>query len=739
MTTTTTTTKQAMAHAATRQSSNRFEDESVSSKAQTTYPLVTRRDTQHMGRSLTARCAAVPFLVMGFATFLSTACGDNAKPSLDSVQDQTATVGVEMNLLIQGRDPDGDALVFSLSVPSIHDIDQRTHPPRFESFGPNAAYLMWTPLAADVGMHQFQVTASDGQAKTTISFTVTVQSGNAVPVFREPIGSGTTLDLSHQQCLDVDVVVEDADSPEVDISLQDPIEEGYDFTQDDPLAGTFSWCPNSDQINAASRYTLNITANDRDDHITTKKYVIVIRKDLGTNCPGEAPQVTDSPPADAETLDDIVIQAHVTDDKGLANDPVLYYSAEQPADPAHPDFSKFVQVIMSRTSGDSTNGQYEGIIPNPVLSDPTGTTKTIYYFVEATDNDDDKGDCDHRTTSPDGDVYHIAITRPAGSTPFKLCRNCWYDVQCGDTGLCIVMGGGDGFCLPRCGNGQNCPTDTTCTESALESIGNVSDKICTPNSGSCEETCTDDSYEENDDMSQAKEITPGEIDNLHLCGSGATGLDEDYYTFTLSQQTLSTVTLVFSDADGDIDLDLLDHQGNSVAESSSTTDNEEVKICLPPDQYYIDAMSYTTYVNAPYNLILDLKPGGCCIDDDNEDDDQPAQAHTVTSGGSFDNMSICDDDDWFAIALQPGDKVVVDLLFDQADEQGDLDLHFYDRDGWTDLTPCPPCSLDNGQSATSDEHLEYTVDQAGTYFVVVRGFQDAQNTYMIGFEVQHGT
>jgi len=676
---------------------------------------------------------------MALVALTNQACGGNARPSLDPVGDQTATVGVQMNLLIQGRDPDGDALVFSLSVPSIHDINQRTHPPRFESFGPNAAYLLWTPVASDVGLHQFEVTASDGQAKTTITFTVTVKSGNAVPVFREPTGSGTTLDLSHQQCLDVDIVVEDADSPEVDISLQDPIETGYDFTQDDPLAGTFSWCPEADQVDAASRYTLNLAANDRDGHVTTKKYVIVLRKDLDTNCPGEAPQVTHVPPADAETLDDIVIQAQVKDDKGLANAPVLYYSTEQPADQAHPDFTKFVQVIMSRTSGDPTNGQYEGIIPNPVVSDPTGTTKTLYYFIEATDDDDEKGDCDHRTTSPDGNVYQVAVTRPAGSSQFKLCRTCWSDVQCGDQGLCIIMGGGDGFCLPRCGNGQSCPTDTTCTDSALESIDEVSDKVCTPDSGSCQEPCTDDSYEDNDDMSQAKDVSSQEIDNLHLCGSGATGMDEDYFTFTVNQQTQATVTLVFSDSDGDIDLELLDHQGKSVAESSSITDNEEVNLCLQPDQYYVDVMSYSTYVNAPYNLIVDLKPGGCCIDDDKEDDDQPAQAHSVQSGDSFDNMSICDDDDWYSIALQPGDKVVVDLLFDQADELGDLDIHFYDRDGWTDLTPCPPCFLDNGQSATSDEHLEYTVDQAGTYFVVVHPFQDAQNTYMIGFEVQHGT
>ena len=50
-----------------------------------------------------------------------------------------------------------------------------------------------------------------------------------MPVFREPLGSGTTLDLSQSNCIELDILVEDPDSPNVDISLEEPLEDGYEF------------------------------------------------------------------------------------------------------------------------------------------------------------------------------------------------------------------------------------------------------------------------------------------------------------------------------------------------------------------------------------------------------------------------------------------------------------------------------------------------------------------------------
>jgi len=85
----------------------------------------------------------------------------------------------------------------------------------------------------------------------------------------------------------------------------------------------------------------------------------------------------------------------------------------------------------------------------------------------------------------------------------------------------------------------------------------------------------------------------------------------------------------------------------------------------------------------------------------------------------------------------------VDLVFEQENSQQDLDIHLHDEHG-VDLTPCSPeepesCSLDNGQSADSDEHFELEAPaacQPCTFYVVVQGFGGSQNRYDISIALE---
>jgi len=54
----------------------------------------------------------------------------------------------------------------------------------------------------DVGTHEFVLKATDGTDSDKVTFLVQVLAGEAVPVFRQPLGSGTTLDLSQANCID---------------------------------------------------------------------------------------------------------------------------------------------------------------------------------------------------------------------------------------------------------------------------------------------------------------------------------------------------------------------------------------------------------------------------------------------------------------------------------------------------------------------------------------------------------
>lgn len=670
------------------------------------------------------------------ATLVLGACGKNAAPTLQPIDDQTIEVGAELTLEIVGADDDDDSLSFSVSCDSIADLTTRAHPPRFDSFGPTSAYFRWTPLALDVGTHELTISVSDGKDSASQTFTVDVSAGNAVPVFREPLGSGTTLDLSVSTCIELDILVEDPDSPDVDISLEEPLEDGYEFVQDGAVAGVFSWCPSNKQIESSERYTLNLKADDRDGHIGRKKYVIVLRREL-ENCPGEGPVITHTEPGPQSTLLDIEITAQVTDDLGVPGQPVLYYSGNAPANPANPDFDQFVQLLMSRTAGDAQSGTYTAHVPNPVLAEPVGTVRTIYYFIEAMDDDDAEGTCDHRTTAPAGDVYSVDVERPTSGTTLGHCESCSADVQC-TSGMCVALTGGSPTCLDTCTTpGAGCTDGGTCSSQPWTSVNGLGGLVCLPEGSSCQGTCTDDAYEDNDFMTDPgiQDLPAGTYPGLMMCGDGASWSDEDFYRLALSNPEEVTVSLLFSHSDGDIDLDLIDDTGALIGSSDSVTDNESVTLCLQAGTYYAIAYSYDPQVNASYDLVINIPPGGCCADDAWEPSDGALEAIPVVPTDVVDQVNICEgDEDWFQIDLLAGDTLVVDLLFDQLTFEQDLDVYLYDRDGQTNLTPC--CDSGNGQSGTPDEQLTYTVNAAGTYYVVVDGYQSAVNDYIIGFEVQ---
>ena len=83
-----------------------------------------------------------------------------------------------------------------------------------------AGVFRWTPIAADVGQHAFDFVVSDGGNDTTVTITIDVKSaiGSATsPIFRQPLGTDTTIDLAKSQCVDLNIVIEDQDKNPVQL------------------------------------------------------------------------------------------------------------------------------------------------------------------------------------------------------------------------------------------------------------------------------------------------------------------------------------------------------------------------------------------------------------------------------------------------------------------------------------------------------------------------------------------
>lgn len=383
-------------------------------------------------------------------------CPQNGRPEILPIEAQTAFVGSRFELRIQASDPDGDALTFDFSCPTL-ELGNRA---RLVKVG-NEGVFTWTPIASDVGEQQIDFTASDGGNTDIEPVSVTVKpskAGESAPIFRKPLGEGTTLDLGQQTCITVEVAVEDSDSVSVDLRQLAPI-AGSTFKSVGPLAASFNWCPTSTQANQ-QRFLLQLEADDHDNPPVRKDYTILIRSALPPGCPGDAPVIAHTPPAPQTTTDPISLAATITDDKGLkAGSPIVYYTTTAPPDPKKLDFKTLSQVSMTSSSGSS----YTAKLPNPTAAAAAGESRTLYYVIVAEDDDDPSGSCDHRTQVPDGSVFQLVVTKPA-TTP-----SCTKTGECAPGQVCGPSGCVSDVCTPSDTNGDglyqeqsNCPAKHFC-------------------------------------------------------------------------------------------------------------------------------------------------------------------------------------------------------------------------------------------------------------------------------------
>ncbi len=673
------------------------------------------------------------------------ACGSGSAPELTGLTDQKAQVGTELKVDLNGTDPDGDQLSYKFKAPDLAEISDHAQVTVSPS---GSGVFRWTPLANDVGEHAFDFTVSDGDNSTTVTINIDVKSaiGSATsPVFRQPLGTGTTIDLTKKKCVDLDIVVEDQDTAEVTLAMEEPKITGATLDQQDGTTAKFNWCPTKEQ-EAEQRYTLVISADDGENPKTLKNYLIVLRGGTSTNCPGAAPVIQHTPQNES-TIVNLTVDARVTDDKGLKESPLFYYSLTNPGATPNLGPGGMTQLSTLKITGTATNGEYAADVPNPVAAMPAGTVKTIWYVFVADDDDDQTGNCDHSTQSQ---VYSMTVTS-TGSANLGICAVCTTDAQCGTGDLCTYVGSmGASYCLQACGAG--CPTNYACSASDVYSVDGAHARQCVPNNGSCTAptaACVDDMNEDDDNMSQASAnaavdgpMTAGTLDGVScpkpVQPSYGSKADDDWRQLKITADTKVDMWL-YGNGESDLDLQIYNTSGGLVSKSTTLTADENIVKCLKPATYYVKVNGFT---NARSEYLLDYiaTPQACnttCVDDSREDDNTYSQARIATLPYSSTANSICpDNDDWYKVRVNAGKTLTIDLTFAQSNSTQDLDVHLYNVGGFTDLWPCSfadpsTCTIAHGQGAVSNEHATFTATTTGDYFVVVRGYNGSSNTYGI--------
>ncbi|MCP4872219.1 MAG: hypothetical protein GY898_26245, partial [Proteobacteria bacterium] len=220
------------------------------------------------------------------------------------------------------------------------------------------------------------------------------------------------------------------------------------------------------------------------------------------------------------------------------------------------------------------------------------------------------------------------------------------------------------------------------------------------------EPCVDDALEDNDDFANALAAAVGFTAALRLCDG-----DDDWYTVFVDAGDTLTVDVLFSQAEGDIDLLLRDSAGSLIAEAATATDNESVIHAVTVSTtFYIEVILETDLGSLPgndYDLDISVATTVGCVDDAFEPNDDLVDA-TPTSDGTQTGLALCDTSlsDYFVVFVESGDTLEVDLLF--SDAAGNIDLFLIDSGG-NDLI--------SSESTTDDELISYVAPASDTYYI----------------------
>ena len=136
--------------------------------------------------------------------------------------------------------------------------------------------------------------------------------------------------------------------------------------------------------------------------------------------------------------------------------------------------------------------------------------------------------------------------------------------------------------------------------------------------GQCEKLCDADSYEPDNDFTQAVVIGLGESQDHTICPPG----DVDTLKFTLTDATPVTIETT-GPADGDTKLVLFDAQGNQLAENGDKSRDDyysKISIHLDPGDYFVQVTGYDeNSIVASYTITLSVCTPQCdgkiCGDD----------------------------------------------------------------------------------------------------------------------------
>lgn len=424
--------------------------------------------------------------------------GSGGAPALDPLFDQAVEVGHELVMLMVAADPEGDtvAYAFESNMPGLEGRAEIVA--RVDGTG----VFKFRPIARDVGRWAFDFSAGDGNASALETIEIEVRpelAQRTLGAFSAPIGSGMSFDLAASPCVELDVKVEDSDSPRVTIDQIPPLIEGASLEQTGSFSARWKWCPTERQAEASSQEILMLSASSAaTDDVVTKTYVLLNRSNPSNRsrstriCEGGGPIISHRP-VDQVSEGDLIVRAEISSDLGLDGVPTLYTTTLPPG--STPDLGSMIAWSMALEEGTRTHGTWSARIPNPTADLVAGSKVAMYYAIVARVHADTQSGLGSGSGGP---CEHVSQAPPVGGGAYKMTA---------------TAGGAS--------------------------------------------ACVDDASEDDDDADSATPVALGD-GGFRAIGRALCPFEQDWFRIDLySGQTVS-VDLDFNHAAGDLDLRFLD-------------------------------------------------------------------------------------------------------------------------------------------------------------------------------------
>ncbi len=235
------------------------------------------------------------------------------------------------------------------------------------------------------------------------------------------------------------------------------------------------------------------------------------------------------------------------------------------------------------------------------------------------------------------------------------------------------------------------------------------DAVPSTQDGGNNTVCNDDRLELNNTMASATTFTRALDTQLVACPG-----NEDWYLLRLDDDERAKLSLEHDGA-GDINMQILDEDGDMVIAAERSARGMYTNWVAGPAQIYV-LVTNPARRASNYSLEWYKEEIGC--DRDRFENNNSASAAERITGGQFDNLTFCGDDDYYRFTA-PADSSIVAHLRGVAG----LTLELLDESGERNL-----------RTASADDEglsLSYRTDEASAFLLRVTGSEETNGDYSL--------